>query len=309
MKIKNLLIKKSLQISGIALVVLGMSHSVNAQSASDSLTTVMNVDSGVVNIDTTVVIHNSLLTIEGGDVKTGQLEIGVAKGFNDLMKGAGEGDIVIGAKGGGSSQTTATNLWGCAGPKIITHANNIQFWLDPCYVPNGCPFNVFDVMNMDKNGLTINTQFIDPACAWLGSTTINGPTNQNGNLKINGSTTQNGNITVKGTLSVCDQQGYEFFKVNAADNKVYAREINVQTATFPDYVFAPNYALMSLNSLEQFIHVNKHLPEMPTAEKMENDGMNISELNTLLTKKVEELSLYLIAMNKRIIELESKEKN
>jgi hypothetical protein len=55
--------------------------------------------------------------------------------------------------------------------------------------------------------------------------------------------------------------------------------------------------------------VNKHLPEMPTAEKMENDGMNISELNTLLTKKVEELSLYLIAMNKRIIELESKEKN
>ncbi len=311
MKNKPLNVCQSFKLLSTALLIAISCFNSKAQNAADSLTTVMNVDSGVVNIDTAVVIHKSLLTIEGGNQKTGQLEIGVAKDLGDLMPGAKEGDVVIAARGGGSSQTTATNMWDCQGPKIITHANNIQFWLDPCFVPQGCPYNVFDVLNLDKNGVTINTQFIDQSCAWLGSTTINGPTYQNGNFKITGATTQNGSIvvngfeTVNGNLTVTNTNAYEIFKVNATDSKVYAREINVQTAAFPDYVFEPNYTLMSLEALDDYVKANHHLPEIPTATEMETNGMDLSALNTVLTKKVEELSLYMIELNKKIKNLEA----
>jgi hypothetical protein len=66
----------------------------------------------------------------------------------------------------------------------------------------------------------------------------------------------------------------------------------------PDYVFEKDYDLLSLSELETYITQNKHLPEVPSAKEMEAEGLNLKEMNLLLLKKVEELTLHLIEMKK-----------
>lgn len=92
-----------------------------------------------------------------------------------------------------------------------------------------------------------------------------------------------------------------------------AREIKVDLNAWPDYVFKKEYRLMPLKEVEAFISSNGHLPNVPKAETIEADGMNLGEMNKVLMEKVEELTLYLIeqqklieAQQKRIEALEDK---
>ena len=70
------------------------------------------------------------------------------------------------------------------------------------------------------------------------------------------------------------------------------------------YVFESDYQLTELVELEQYIRKNKHLPEIPSAKEMEKEGVEIGKLNMVLLKKVEELTLHLIKLNKKIDQLE-----
>lgn len=60
-----------------------------------------------------------------------------------------------------------------------------------------------------------------------------------------------------------------------------------------------NYVLVS-QEVESFILENRHLPEIPNAEQMEAEGVNLAEMNKLLLMKVEELTLYMIEQQKMI---------
>lgn len=104
----------------------------------------------------------------------------------------------------------------------------------------------------------------------------------------------NGNLTINGSLF--------------ADGKIYAREIEVTLDAyhFPDYVFAPDYKILPLNELETYIKTNQHLPEIPSAKDVKENGANLGEMNVALLKKVEELTLYIIEMKKEIEQLKSK---
>ncbi|MCZ8216406.1 MAG: hypothetical protein O9262_09225 [Cyclobacteriaceae bacterium] len=92
---------------------------------------------------------------------------------------------------------------------------------------------------------------------------------------------------------------------------VYSTEVkvDVNAGTGPDYVFEPTYQLSSLAEIENYIKANKHLPEVPSAKEMETNGINLSEMNMLLLKKVEELTLHLIEQKKEINELRSEIRN
>jgi len=62
---------------------------------------------------------------------------------------------------------------------------------------------------------------------------------------------------------------------------------------------------MPLKELEQYIIQNKqHLPDVPNQDEISKDGMDVYEMNTILLKKVEELTLYVIELEKRIDEME-----
>lgn len=78
------------------------------------------------------------------------------------------------------------------------------------------------------------------------------------------------------------------------------REIIIDSKSWPDYVFEDNYKLLSLEKIEEFIKEKGHLPEVPSAAAVEEKGFNIAEMNEVLLKKVEELTLHLIEQNKLI---------
>jgi hypothetical protein len=83
--------------------------------------------------------------------------------------------------------------------------------------------------------------------------------------------------------------------------KIEASEIQVKDiSTIPDNVFKPDYKLMSLNHIEEFVKQNQHLPDVPSEKEFKEKGMNMVEMNVLLLKKIEELTLYVIEQNKHI---------
>lgn len=91
-----------------------------------------------------------------------------------------------------------------------------------------------------------------------------------------------------------------------ADGYVFARDIRVtlQAFTHPDYVFEKNYDLMPLNKLEEYLRVNKHLPNIPSAKDVEkNNGISLGEMSTKQLEKIEELTLYIIELDKKLNEL------
>ena len=90
------------------------------------------------------------------------------------------------------------------------------------------------------------------------------------------------------------------------NGKIKANEIRVDGTNAPDYVFDEDYKVATLAELERYIKANKHLPEIPSAKEFERDGIAVGEMNKLLLKKIEELTLHLIEQNKQFIEQNKK---
>lgn len=84
----------------------------------------------------------------------------------------------------------------------------------------------------------------------------------------------------------------------AVNGKIRAREIRVDALDMPDYVFEEGYEVGTLEDLESYIKKNKHLPEIPSAIEAEKNGLELGEMNKLLLKKIEELTLYIIEEHK-----------
>jgi hypothetical protein len=93
------------------------------------------------------------------------------------------------------------------------------------------------------------------------------------------------------------------FRVKS-DGSVYARYVKVTVSNFPDYVFASNYDLPSLETVEAFYKKHKHLSEIPSASEVENRGLDLGEMNKLLLKKIEELTIYAVEQDKKTEDLQ-----
>ena len=90
-------------------------------------------------------------------------------------------------------------------------------------------------------------------------------------------------------------------KLTVAGN-IHAREVKVtvNAGAVPDYVFANDYKLKSLQEVEEYIKQNSHLPEIPSAQEIEKNGLMLAEMNMNLLKKIEELTLHAIAQQKNV---------
>lgn len=87
--------------------------------------------------------------------------------------------------------------------------------------------------------------------------------------------------------------------------EIQADEIKVKTSG-ADFVFDKDYQLRPLSEVKAFIQENQHLPEIKSAQEMQEDGVSVSELQTQLLQKIEELTLYILQQEERIKALENK---
>jgi len=85
-----------------------------------------------------------------------------------------------------------------------------------------------------------------------------------------------------------------------------AVRVEITSSTWSDYVFEPNYKLMSLSEVEKYVQKNKHLPEVPSAAEVEDRGIDIADMDNILLRKIEELTLYMIEMKKENEQLKSR---
>ena len=105
-----------------------------------------------------------------------------------------------------------------------------------------------------------------------------------GNIGI-GTTSPNQKLTVNGTI--------------------YGKEVKVDlNVPGPDYVFEKDYKLPTLEEIKSYIDQHKHLSEVPSAKQMAQNGINLSEMNMILLKKVEELTLHIIQLEERLQKVE-----
>lgn len=100
----------------------------------------------------------------------------------------------------------------------------------------------------------------------------------------------------------------------SVNGDIWATEVKVKAnIDIPDYVFEPNYKNPTLLEIKEYISNHKHLPEIPSAAEISENGIDLGEMNLKLLKKIEELTLHQIALleklneqQKRIEELEFK---
>lgn len=111
------------------------------------------------------------------------------------------------------------------------------------------------------------------------------------------------NLRNQGTAS----GGYNLLvKGGILTEKVKVALANIGT-DWADYVFEPDYKtkMMSLEEIEKFTLANKHLPNVPSAKEMVQNGLDVAQTSKMFMEKIEELTIYIIELNKRIKELES----
>jgi len=137
---------------------------------------------------------------------------------------------------------------------------------------------------------------------FYGPTVLDNDLSSSGNLMVSGA----GNHYIEnGNVGIGTKSPKERLSVNG---KIRAHEIKVETANWPDYVFAKNYNLPALQSVEKHIKEEGYLPDMPSAKEVESNGINVGEMNAKLLKKIEELTLYLIDLDKKVNKLSTENK-
>lgn len=153
-----------------------------------------------------------------------------------------------------------------------------------------------------------------------------------GNLAANSANTENLNtttatvsnaLTVSGTTQTNTLEATEFIVTNQTANTIRTKQFAINTEripegfvmavdgnmlatrvevfapeNWPDYVFSDNYRLRTLTEVEQYIKKYGHLPNVPSAEKMQQGEYSLSQMDANLLEKIEELTLYMIELKK-----------
>jgi hypothetical protein len=175
----------------------------------------------------------------------------------------------------------------------IVHNNNgfTQFFA------NSLPLNAYNVITQtgdagitygDYGPISPSTSFGFVIAPW--SNTASGiRLDANGNVGIGTATTGSSKLAVEGAIT--------------------ARKVIVTQANpFPDYVFDKNYRLSSLASVDQYIKAHHHLPDIPSADSVARNGLDLGGNQAALLKKIEELTLYVIDQQQQIARLKERDK-
>jgi hypothetical protein len=94
----------------------------------------------------------------------------------------------------------------------------------------------------------------------------------------------------------------------SVNGNIITRKITATPIGWSDYVFSDDYSLLPLPQVEDYIHRNRHLPDVISAGEVKLHGVDLAENQAVLLKKVEELTLYLIEEHKELEKLKEENK-
>ena len=270
----------------------------NANNAYYGLNAGQNVDTGSSNA--------YIGALSGKDATTGSNNVGIGyatllncKGQNNMAIGFAAGldndtggdNVFMGAHSGKFNVSGASNVYlgTTAGTNNTSGHGNVAIGRGAGYSLTSGSYNVF-IGNGAENGLSDTSYKL-----YIHSSYGNDTTSRHNPL-IYGEF-NNGKVGID-TTYVPD--GYAL----AVNGKVMMEEAQVMLSdNWPDYVFAEDYDLMPLTTLEAEIETLGHLPGVPSAEEVEENGHALGKMDAILLEKVEELTLHLIDMNKEMTKL------
>ena len=151
------------------------------------------------------------------------------------------------------------------------------------------------ILRFDGNQVTYSGfRFSTPAAAY-GLVISN-----SGNVGI-GFQTPRAKLDVNGKVIIgtTTQTGTHSNAMLTVDGKIVSKELVITLNNWADYVFEKGYKLPNLYDIEKYYLANKHLPEIPSEKEVIENGVSMGEMNTLLLKKIEELTLYMVEQNKK----------
>ena len=218
----------------------------------------------------------------------------------------------------------ASPPWGCSNPigNIEFQVNNstrlrIQGDDGNIYMNGGVYINngIYSINLGEASGgeLAYGTGYIGFNAARKNSTwSLGGDTYNNGGSVIWGNV--QGTIffapipsTNGGSKTLTDDEIAQYAKLKLLSNgTLVAQDFQVTLNNWPDFVFEKDYSLMNLSETEAFIKENKHLPEIPSAKEIEENGLNLGEMQAKLLQKIEELTLHAIEQQKLIEKLQKR---
>lgn len=192
---------------------------------------------------------------------------------------------------GGPATITGTNSYG--GPQIVlgptqTHNNSwgiettptgLNFWRPGSGQTN--PGNYFMFLKHTNGYVGIKTD------------------NPTANLTVNG------NVLIGNPATIGLPAGYKLY----VETGILTEKLKVAvetTGNWSDYVFEKNYKMLSLTEVEAYVNKHKHLPGVPSAEEVVAKGIDVATMDAKLLEKIEELTLYVIKLEKEINELKQK---
>lgn len=142
--------------------------------------------------------------------------------------------------------------------------------------------------------------------------------NNNATLEINGRNNYNDGVIIKGNQLIIDGKvaiGVDMVNSNhqlTLRGTMLAEGVKIRAFdnwSWPDYVFEDDYNLIPLSDLEASIKKEGHLPNIPSAEEVQNNGFELEKMQAKLLEKIEELTLYTIQQQKEIEALKEELKN
>ncbi len=231
----------------------------------------------------------------------GQLTAYTLNNSNGLTHVGGDGQIVS-THIGGSSGTIGTYTPhhfrivcnSLSAISIVAATRNVGIGLDfptekfSVLTPN----SNFGISHRSEGGIFLSTH-IGEVSASFGAFS-----NHNFRLVTNGLPRLN--ITYDGKVGIGTINPIHLFEVNGT---MRAKELIIETSNWPDYVFEKEYKSLTLEELDRFIQQHHHLPNIPSARMMEENGIAVGDMQKLMMEKIEELTLYVIQLQKNIDDL------
>ncbi|OJJ23396.1 hypothetical protein BKI52_03280 [marine bacterium AO1-C] len=170
----------------------------------------------------------------------------------------------------------------------------MEFWSDPRN--SSSEWRPGYISSIDNGGFTGGLAFY---------TNGRGSSQRTGSVEV--MRVVNGKVGIGTTLREVASEHLDGYKLFVTEG-IKTEKIRVQLAAsrWADYVFAKDYHLRPLNEVAEFIQQNKHLPDVPSAAEVGKKGIDLGQMDATLLRKVEELTLYLIALKKQNEQLQQR---